>query len=236
MPFIHSPCETYWGLRSVRSALQESDPLIYRPLIRLALWRFHRANDEISPSFWLSVSLLCQPALPSPGNSVSHSIPHWPPPSPHPALKLWCSSWGAHFCPTLPLGLHRGFYLSSEVIVDLSSAERWVCPRCMVHWLNTPGCCNAALPCITLSTLSQIKCTVLMYAWHVKTDWSISSFSSGSVCALCWVSHCHSRKSYSTGLGCFGGSDCAIGRWSGAALLCSSDVMKLFIRETIDSE
>ena len=134
MPFIHSPCETYWGLRSVRSTLQESDPLIYRPLIRLALWRFHRANDEISPSFWLSVSLLCQPALPSPGNSVSHSIPHWPPPSPHPALKLWCISWGAYFYPTLPLGLQRRFYLSSEVIVDLSSAERWVWPRCIMHW------------------------------------------------------------------------------------------------------
>lgn len=63
MPFIQSLCETYWGLRSVRSALQESDPLIYRPLIRLALWRFYQANDEISPFCLSSVG----PALPSPG-------------------------------------------------------------------------------------------------------------------------------------------------------------------------
>lgn len=61
MPFIHSLCETYWGLRSVRSALQESDPLIYRPLIRLALWRFYQANDEISPSFCVSLLSACSP-------------------------------------------------------------------------------------------------------------------------------------------------------------------------------
>lgn len=66
MPFIHTLYETYRGLRSVRSALQERDPLIYRPLIRLALWRFYQANDETSPSLCLSASLFCQPAFPSP--------------------------------------------------------------------------------------------------------------------------------------------------------------------------
>lgn len=104
MPFIHSLCETYWGLRSVRCALQESDPLIYRTLIRLALWRFYQANDEISPSFCLSLPLFCQPAVPSPGNSVSVLNPHWPPPSPHPALKLWCSSWVSAHLPYIATG------------------------------------------------------------------------------------------------------------------------------------
>lgn len=57
LPRCHSItfCELYWELRSVRSALQESDLLIYRPLIRLALWRFYQANDELSPSFCVSL-------------------------------------------------------------------------------------------------------------------------------------------------------------------------------------
>lgn len=86
MPFMHPQCETCRGLRRVRSALQESDPLIYRVLIRLPLWRFDQAKDEISPSFCVCVSFFCEP----PPKETQHhcSIPHWPPSSPHPALEL----------------------------------------------------------------------------------------------------------------------------------------------------
>lgn len=58
---VHFLCETHRGLRSVRSALQENDPLIYRASIRLVLWRFCQATDEISPSLslsrWMSLSV-----------------------------------------------------------------------------------------------------------------------------------------------------------------------------------
>lgn len=59
---MHPQCETCRGLRRVRSALQESDPLIYRVLIRLPLWRFDQAKDEISPSFCVCVSPPRNPA------------------------------------------------------------------------------------------------------------------------------------------------------------------------------
>lgn len=78
MPFMHPQCETCRGLESVRSALQESDPLIYRVLIRLLLWRFYQAKDEISPSFCVCVFLLsAPPAHPEPQETQHHcSIPH----------------------------------------------------------------------------------------------------------------------------------------------------------------
>lgn len=109
MPFIHSQRETYRGLRSVRSTLQESDPLIYRPLIRLPLWRFEQANDENSPSF--CVCLLSASSPPPQQTPHQYSIPHWPPSSPHPALKLWCSSWVSTHLPYIGAGASPLFYL-----------------------------------------------------------------------------------------------------------------------------
>lgn len=112
MPFIHSLSETYWGLRSVRSVLQETDPLIYRPLIRLALWRSYRANDELSLFLSFSVNMLSPP----PTVLYQRAIPCWPPPSPHPTLKLRCSSWVAHFCPTVPLELQQIFISTQSLL------------------------------------------------------------------------------------------------------------------------
>lgn len=72
MSFIHSLIETHRGLRSVRCALQEKDLLIYRPLIRLALWRFYRQMMKPPPH---SPSCVSQPVLPSPSNPVSVLYP-----------------------------------------------------------------------------------------------------------------------------------------------------------------
>lgn len=96
MPFIHSLCETYWGLRSVRSALQESDLLIYRPLIRLALWRFHQANDEIS--LFLCLSSVSLPS-PPPATLYQYSIPHWPPSITTPCSQVMMQFMGSVLLP-----------------------------------------------------------------------------------------------------------------------------------------
>lgn len=91
-------------MRSVRSALQERDPLIYRPLIRLALWRFYQANDEISPSFCLSVSLFCQPAFPSPGNPVSVLYPSLAPSITTPCTQVMMQFMGSVLLPYITTG------------------------------------------------------------------------------------------------------------------------------------
>lgn len=116
LPKCHSftLCEPYWGLRSVRSALQESDPLIYRPLIRLSLWRFYQANDEISPSFGVSLLCACSP-LPrqlciSP---LSFTVHHHTLHSSYDAVHGWHT-----FTLHCHWGSTTGFYLSSEFMVD----------------------------------------------------------------------------------------------------------------------
>lgn len=103
MPFIDSVCETYRGRRSVRSALQERNPLIYRPLIRLALWRFYQANDEeVSPSFCVSPLSAC--SLPSPGNPVSVLYPSLAPSITTPYTEVMMQFMGSTRLPYIATG------------------------------------------------------------------------------------------------------------------------------------
>lgn len=179
-----------------------------------------QANDEISPSFFLclsSVSLLSPP----PTTLYQCCIPHWPPPSPHPALKLWCRSCAAYFsvCSAAP----------SQVLFDLILDQlNGEFTFCMMHCSNTSVTLQ---PCFVFTlwmvNLSPVHCCCLFFT--VRMNYCLSNVSSWSVSALYSGSHCPSLKSYSTGLVCFGWSDCAIKCWSCAVLhKGSSVVMKLF--------
>lgn len=63
-------------------------------------------------------------------------------------------------------------------------------------------------------------CSSHLCLTKVWIDYAVLDFSSGSVCALSWISHCLTH-SYSTGLSCFGRSDCVIRCWSSAVLWAS---------------
>lgn len=106
MPFMQPPCETCRGLRRVRSALQESDPLIYRVLIRLPLWRCDQAKDEISPSFCVCVSFFCEPPKKPSITALSLTGPlhHHTLHSSYDAIRGAACS-----CPTLNRGSTAGF-------------------------------------------------------------------------------------------------------------------------------
>lgn len=98
MPFMQPPCETCRGLRRVRSALQESDPLIYRVLIRLPLWRCDQAKDEISPSFCVCVSFFCEPPQRNPASLLYPSLA--------PFITTPCTRVMMQFVGTRALALH----------------------------------------------------------------------------------------------------------------------------------
>lgn len=91
------------GLRSVRSALQESDPLIYRPLIRLALWSFYWANDEFFPSFCVSVFGGPSPPFPL-SNLVSVLSPSAAPSITTPCTQVMMQFMGSTLLPHITTG------------------------------------------------------------------------------------------------------------------------------------
>lgn len=92
-------------------------------LIRLALWRFYQANDEISPSFCLfSVGLLSPP----PENPVSVLYPSVAPSITTPCTQVVMQFMGSVLLPYIATGAPPQVYLCPELTVDETSAERWV--------------------------------------------------------------------------------------------------------------
>lgn len=133
LPKCHSftPCvkpTEDWEVLEVRS--RKMFHFIYRPLIRLALWRFYQANDEISP---LSVSLFCQPALPSPGNIVSVLDPLLAPSITTPCTQVMMQFMGSVHLPYIATGAPPQVSFEPRDYWELNSCERWVYPLCIMH-------------------------------------------------------------------------------------------------------
>lgn len=186
---MHPQCETCRGLRRVRSALQESDPLIYRVLIRLPLWRFDQAKDEISPSFCVCVSPPKKPSITA--LSLTGPLHHHTLHSSYDAIRGDACS-----CPTLLLGLHRR--------VCFLQAQSWLQTRLQLNG-EFPLCAS----CISTTDFGVIfkafvfvlhsvhnpspVCSSHLCLTKVWIDYTVLDFSSGSVCALSWISHCPSQ-------------------------------------------
>lgn len=189
VPKCHSfiLCETYWGRRSVRSALQESDPLIYRALIRLALRRFYQ--DEVAPSFCVSPPSACSP-LPR-QRCVSPSLTT-------PRAQVMMQFLGGVLFPYIAtcaaaqvlfeLRVHGGLIISWTV---------------SLHPLH-----DALLKCMAGNTE---PCCVLHFVWSlfemlIALDQTYHPVHVLRVQFLIVPA----LISYSTGPSCFGSSDCAI--------------------------
>lgn len=122
----------------VWSVLQESHPLIYRPLIRLALLGLDWANDEISPSF-------CVSFLSAPPFSLSHpvSVLH---PSLAPFITTPCTPVMMHFMGNILLPYITQYTSNSVALFELRGL--WEkqhqlngeFPLCMMQRFNTQHC------------------------------------------------------------------------------------------------
>lgn len=167
----------------------------------------------------LSVPHFCAPALPSPGNFVSVLYPS-------PSITTPCTQVMMQF-----MGGILSPYIATGTPPQVSFVLR-VYGGLIISWtVSLPPLYNALLkyedrrlyysPALFYTVkLMSLQCTAVISVWNVKIDCSLSNFSF-CACVLCWVSHCpSSHKSYSTGLGCFSRSDCAIKCSSSAALLC----------------
>lgn len=219
-----------WEVLEVRS--RKVIHLFIDLLIRLALWRFNQANDEISPSFCRSVSLLCQPSLPSPGNSVSVLYPSLAPSITTPCTQVMMQFMGSVLLPYIATGA------PPQVLFEL----RVYCGLIISWTVSLPSLHNTLLkhtrlfygrPALFYTlwkiNVSPVHCDYLCFEmWKLIAAYQI--FSSWSACALCPRELFIVRRTRVTQQVCVVLAewkwDCAIECWS-----CSSSaVMKLFTR------
>lgn len=131
----------------------------------------------MSPSFYLFFSLSASPF------SVLHPLLDSFTTTP---CTLSCT-WGTKCWPTLPPGLQcSGFYLSSDLFVDKTLAERWVNAQ---HDAPLKHC----LLCFALcELLISPQCFEVISVLNVGTDYSLLDFSSWIVyfCVLSFIVPC----------------------------------------------
>lgn len=176
----------------------------------------------------LSVCLL----LPSPGNSVPVLYPSLAPSITTPWTQVMMQFMSNILLPyiaterppqgVLELRVYSGFIISWTV--SLSSLP-WAFLTILQHYDSLALLCSVRW--------MDLQHSVVIPVWIVKIDCGVSNFSS---CAPCWVSHCLSYKSYSTGPGCFGRGSCAIHCWSSAALLGFTHALVLLWNCSLRSE